>query len=268
VQSHDEQGHKTSTPPPDAAGCVERAEARLLSARTVQFYARDWAGFVAWCRRNGAVPLPADAPSVAAYLTAEAAKLSPGALARRLAAIADQHQRQGLLSPHTDPAVKAVLKTVRRHAAPRRDPPPSPSLLARMIAGCPGDLAGLRDRALLLLMAATGLGRAALVGLDAETIHKTDAGCDLRVDKDGAWEAFRLTRNGDPGQCPVHALDEWLRVSETSFGPVFRKIDRWGNIEHHRLGADAVRRILARRTPARPRRKSGNVITVDLGEPA
>jgi hypothetical protein len=52
-------------------------------------------------------------------------------------------------------------------------------------------------------------------------------------------------------------LDEWLRVSETSFGSVFRKIDRWGNIEHHRLGADAVRRILARRAPGRPRRSSG-----------
>jgi hypothetical protein len=28
---------------------------------------------------------------------------------------------------------------------------------------------------------------------------------------------------------------------------VFRKIDRWGNVEHRRLGTDAIRRILARR---------------------
>ena len=47
------------------------------------------------------------------------------------------------------------------------------------------------------------------------------------------------------------------RVSETRFGPVFRKIDRWGSVEHRRLGADAVRRILDRRTPHRRRsRKS------------
>jgi len=38
---------------------------------------------------------------------------SPGALARRLAAIADQHQRQGLPSPQTDLVVKAVLKSAR-----------------------------------------------------------------------------------------------------------------------------------------------------------
>jgi len=34
---------------------------------------------------------------------------------------------------------------------------------------------------------------------------------------------------------------------------VFRKIDRWGNIEHRRLGTDALRRILMRRTLRRGR---------------
>ena len=264
MQPTDQQDHETSTLAPPETGGEVPANSRPLSARTLQFYARDWAHFVAWCRSIPAAPLPADAIVVAAYLTAEAARLSPGALARRLAAIAHQHQRQGLASPHTDPAVKAVLKTVRRQAAPHRDPPPSPAQLARMIASCPGDLAGLRDRALLLLMQATGLGRGALVRLDAEILRRTGTGCELQVDMDGAPHAFRLTRHAEPGRCPVNALDEWLRVSGTSFGPVFRKIDRWGNIEHHRLGADAVRRILARRTPARPRRRSGGGRTADL----
>jgi hypothetical protein len=57
--------------------------------------------------------------------------------------------------------------------------------------------------------------------------------------------------------CPVSALEDWLRASDTRFGPVFRKIDRWGNVEHRRLGADAIRRILARRTPRRQRRMAG-----------
>jgi hypothetical protein len=49
-------------------------------------------------------------------------------------------------------------------------------------------------------------------------------------------------------------LEDWLRSSNTSFGPVFRKVDRWGNVEHRRLGADAIRRILARRPTRRIRR--------------
>ena len=50
--------------------------------------------------------------------------------------------------------------------------------------------------------------------------------------------------------CPVRALEEWLRSSETAFGPVFRKVDRWGNVEHGWLGPDAWHRILARRDDA------------------
>ncbi len=243
------------------------ADPRPLSARTLQFYADDWAAFVAWCRAAGAVPLPADATTVAAYLKAESSRLSPGALARRLAAIADQHRRQRLASPHQDTAVKAALKAARREAAPRRDPPPSPARLARMIAGCPGDLAGLRDRALLGLMAAIELGRAALVNLDAEDILQTRAGCDVRFVEADRLNVFRLSRAPDQGKCPVHALEEWLRVSDTSFGPVFRKIDRWGNIEHHRLGTDAVRRILARRSPPRPRRRPVGGTAADMLDP-
>jgi hypothetical protein len=49
-------------------------------------------------------------------------------------------------------------------------------------------------------------------------------------------------------------LRDWLESSATRFGPVFRKIDRWGSIEHHRLGTDAIRRILAHRAQRRARR--------------
>ena len=243
-------------------------EARPLSARTTRFYACDWAGFTAWCRGAGVVALPADAAAIAAYLTTLSARLSPGALARRLAAIAAQHAQRSLVAPTKDPAVKAVLNAARRQAAPRRDPPPSEAKLARMVAGCPGDLAGLRDRALLLLMQATGLGRAALVSLNAEAVRLTGAGCELRFTEEEAWRIVQLTRSRDLATCPVHALHAWLRVSQTSFGPVFRKVDRWGNVEHHRLGTDAVRRILTRRTPPRKRRKPASSSAPDSADPA
>jgi hypothetical protein len=45
------------------------------------------------------------------------------------------------------------------------------------------DLAGLRDRALLLLAAGTGLGRAALVNLDMEHIRFTTAGLELSISR-------------------------------------------------------------------------------------
>ncbi len=44
----------------------------------------------------------------------------------------------------------------------------------------------------------------------------------------------------------VRALEDWLRTTDTTYGPIFRKIDRWGNVEYNRLSTDAIRRIIER----------------------
>src|SRR3954454_10825793 len=151
---------------------------RASAAETLRLYASDWAAFVAWCRLAGAAPLPASATTVVSYLAVLAERLSAGTVARRAAAIAAQHRQRGLASPASDPAVTTLLRQVRRAATRRRARPPPAAQLIRMAGSCPGDLAGLRDRALLLL-AAAGLGRTALVSLDAEQIQVTATGADL-----------------------------------------------------------------------------------------
>jgi len=45
-----------------------------------------------------------------------------------------------------------------------------------------------------------------------------------------------------------------MEAADSRFGPVFRKVDRWDNVEHRRLGTDAIRRILTRRGRGRLRR--------------
>lgn len=224
--------------------------------QTVRLYAADWAAFATWCRAREQAELPADAATIAAYLQASTDTLSVGALSRRLAAIADQHRRHGQPSATRDPAVKAVLRAARSRATPRRRPRPTAAQLLRLAAACPGDLAGLRDRALLLL-ASHGLGRAVLVGLDAEHAHFDNTGVVLRLcDRpDGVPRTLTIPRAADRRLCPARVLEDWQRASDTRFGPLFRKIDRWGNLEHHRLGSDAIRRIPTHRgRRARPLR--------------
>jgi integrase len=216
---------------------------------TKRLYAGDWRAFRHWCRMQNSSALPAAPATVAAYLAA-GPKLRPGTLRRRLAAIAAQHRQHGLVSP-VDAVVRQQLSDARRAAPARRAPPrPSAGDLARMAATCPGDFLGKRDRALLLLLAAAGLGRAALVGLDVEHIFFSETGADLLLRPhsagDSAGRTVRLER-GPKNTCPVRALEDWLRTSETAYGPVFRKIDRWGNLEHRRLGTDALRRIFSAR---------------------
>jgi hypothetical protein len=201
--------------------------------------------------------LPAAPATVAGFLTAARTTHGAGALGRRAAGIAARHREAGYPSPTADPAVRALLRVVRRAATPRRAPPPRPAQLARMAAACPGDVSGVRDRAILLL-AAAGLGRAALVGLDAEQVRFSATAVELALPQPGAEggaaRKASISHGATLGTCPVQALRDWLRASDTRFGPVFRKIDRWGTIEQRRLGTDAIRRILARRTPKRLRR--------------
>ena len=111
-----------------------------------------------------------------------------------------------------------------------------------MAERCPRNLAGLRDRALLLLLA-HGLSRRTLVGLEVERLRLGEDG--VRV-SDGYPAVPRDPRHD---LCPVRALEAWLRASDTRYGPVFRKVTRWGTVEPQALGADAVRVILVRRRP-------------------
>jgi hypothetical protein len=234
----------------------EASVPRLLPAsETTRLYKADWTAFAAWCEAACLTALPADPATVACFLGATAERLSAGALGRRAAAIGDQHRRGGLASPAADPLVKAVLRDARRSdRGARRAPPPRPAQLVRMAIACPGDLAGLRDRALLLLLAA-GLGRLALVGLDVERLRFAPEAVELTLAGDPVCQVV-VACDANPSACPAQALRDWLRASDTRFGPVFRKIDRWGNVEHRRLGADAIRLVLARRTSRRDRKAS------------
>lgn len=249
---------------------------------TLRLYTGEWLAFVAWCRAQLRSSLPATSDTLAAYLLAAAPGRSRGTLGRRRAAIRAMHRQAGLSPPELDPASRKALRTAAKPALDTRaQPMPTASNLIRTAVRCPRDLAGLRDRALLLVVAAAtrprsqrrgsddsavtdrpdaipgansaaGVPRLFLLALEAEDVTFTAAGAVLqlrtRSDEPAPSRTVTLTRATIGSACPVRALEDWLRSSDTSFGPVFRKVDRWGNVEHARLGPDAWRVILARRT--------------------
>jgi site-specific recombinase XerD len=177
----------------DPTAAVATRPNRNASAETQRLYAADWRAFEDWCREQSLVPLAADAPTVAAFLTQGAKTLSAGALSRRAAAIAQRHRQSGFASPAADPAVTAILRAARRTATPRRTAPKPLATLIRMAVRCPRDLAGTRDRALLLL-AANGLSRAALVGLDVEHIRFTTTAVEVSLGGNAGRGARRRPR--------------------------------------------------------------------------
>jgi integrase len=239
----------------EAALAAARAYARAaLAPETKRAYAADWQHFSEWCRGAGCAPLPAEPAAVAAYLAALAPLYGRAALGRRLAAIGHAHRLANHDWSAGHPAIRATLRGIHRthRRRGRRAAALTSAELKELVAACGGDLAGLRDRALLLLGFAGALRRSELVAVDREHIRFTAEGLRLllpssKTDPEGKGAELGISRGKRRETCPVRALEDWLDASGCKFGPVFRKVDRWGNVEHRRLGGDAVRDVLLRR---------------------
>ena len=215
----------------------------------MRLYAAEWLAFVAWCRVAKRNSLPAEADTLATYLLATESGATRGPIGRKRAAIRAMHSAKGLPLPALDNSTRAAVRQV---AAPklRRVEPAAPvarrrAELVRLAVHCSRDLAGLRDRVLLFSAACERATWEELLGLESGSRCFLEAGAKLQLPR--MLPAAVLIFRGDAASCPVRALEDWLQASDTSFGPAFRKVDRWGGIEHAQLGPDGLRRIVARR---------------------
>lgn len=227
---------------------------QALAPATLKAYAADWAEFSAWCQQRNATALPADPTTVAAYLASIAVSHARSTLRRRLVAIGRAHRMKGVAWAASHPAIRDTLSGIfRRHGVPqRRAAAIGTAELRKLVATCDTDLAGQRDRALLLLGFAGALRRSELVAVQREHISFTPDGMKLLIpraksDQEGHGVELGIPRGMKLETCPVRAVETWLRASGCQYGPVFRKIDRWGTVELTALHAYALPKILARR---------------------
>ena len=239
--------HRPDAPPDAAAAAHDDASAarsRGLSPETRRLYAGAWQVFVAWGLAAGEpIVLPVPPERIVAYIESLPTRIGRNGLKLRLAAIADAHRQQGATWQDGHAALRAAL---------RRRQLPAPDLaLADQLASCGEDLAGLRDRLLLLLMSQVGgLAPADIAGVDRGDLRFEDAALVVHVRAsqaaaDEPGQAVRLSRRrGDP-LCPVAAIERWLQRSAIRYGAVFRAINRHGTLER-RLGVVGIRRILQR----------------------
>ena len=115
----------------------------------------------------------------------------------------------------------------------------------------PVSLAGLRDRALLLVGFAGAFRRSELVSIDVEDLETVPEGFVVHL-KRSKTDPYRHGRKvGIPygtseKTCPVVALETWLIVASLATGPVFRAVDRYGHLRDGRLSGRAVARIVKR----------------------
>lgn len=240
---------------PQPAGLISEPLQRFitssLSAGTQRGYAADLAHFRASGRN---IPCP---PYVLAEYLADLAETHAVAtIQRRLAAIAKAHRALGHDDPCRAEIVKSTMSGIRRtkgtaqreaRALQRDD---LFSVLERM-----GDRTiDLRDRALLLIGFAGAFRRSELVGFDCSDVEHGGRGIVLhlrrsKTDQTGQGRKIAIP-HGRTRWCPVRHLADWLAHAEIEEGPLFRSIDRHGNIAPDRLSGEAVSTIVKKRVEA------------------
>ena len=228
------------------------------AANTLRAYRSDWKQFAAWCDAQGLRAMLAAPETVTAYITALADQdLAAGTIGRRLIAIGQAHAAQGLQFDSRHPLIAATMKGIRRTLGSAQAP--KEALLTEdvraMVLALPEGPLGLRDRALLLVGFAAALRRSELVGLDVEDLGFEQAGMVLtlrrsKTDQEGQGQTVAIPYGRHDSTCPVLAVKVWLDASGITAGPVFRAVDRHGNIAAARLSDRAVANIVKRAAAA------------------
>jgi integrase len=222
---------------------------RAVRARaTVHHYLLDWHQFCAWCYEHKLRALPATPETVILFATdlTKNGERKVSTIQRKFSALAKIHLHLGLASPTHAPLVRQFLSGLRRElgVAVDRKRPVMVDDLKVIIQALPDTLIGTRNRCLLLLGFAGAFRRSELVALNTTDFETTAEGLVVAIrrgqtDQVGEGRVIGIPY-GTGITCPVRAVQDWLAASGIQSGPVFRQVNRHGQILPGRLSGEAV----------------------------
>jgi len=217
---------------------------------TLRGYQSDWRDFCAWCESHGLCAMPASLDAVAAYIAECAGRLKVGSVQRRLNAIAEAHKAVGVESPTHSAMVRNVMKGIRRigTAVVQKTAALTDDIRA-MISATDAALIGQRDRAIILLGFAGAFRRSELVGLDIDDCAFGKDGLTVtlrrsKTDQQCVGRKIGIPYGANPETCPVRVLQAWTEQAAITAGPLFRSINRHGQLKLGRLSGIDVARVV------------------------
>ena len=216
-------------------------------------YASDFALFATWCEGRGYASMPATSEVVAAFRAAQArAGIKPSTIGRRIAAIRYMHDLADKPSPTTGRETRKAMDGIRRTLGMKLDQkaPATAEVITKMLQQIPAEtLKGIRDRALLLLGFAGAFRRSELVALEVTALAFEAGGMRVTIRKSKTDQEARGREVAIPrGKVlrPVQAVQDWLKASGITAGPIFRGINRHSQMQQAALTSHAVALVVKR----------------------
>lgn len=235
----------------------EKSKKRMRKSKaenTLRAYEADWRDFYDWCSHRKLQALPAEPETIVNYINDLADNAKANTVSRRISAISENHKaagyeddnpcRGGLVRNSLD-AIKREKGTIQRGK--------SPLLFEDLqdIASCfdLSDIAGIRDKAIMLTGFMGAFRRSELVRIDVEDISFVREGIVILVhqskgDQEGQGEYVAIPYNSDPDVCAVVAVKQWINAAELNSGPLFRPLNKYKQVRDRRLTDKSVALIV------------------------
>lgn len=231
-----------------------RENTRKSYRAAIEHFEVEWGGY-----------LPATGDGVVRYLAEYADKLSINTLKQRLAALAQWHITQGFPDPTKTPTVRQMIKGIRA-VHPAQVKQAAPLLLRHLeqaVSWLEGEAAAAAQRgdykslvrhrrsvALILIGFWRGFRGDELARLTVEgTRAISGEGVAFFLPHTKGDRQYLGTTFQTPALkalCPVEAYINWITVAGIATGPVFQRIDRWGNLSGKAIQPHSLVPVLRR----------------------
>lgn len=201
----------------------------------------DWKIFLNWCAAHEADALPASVDTIVAFLADMASTRALATLHRYKGTITKVHGLHGFSSPTLDERVRAVMHGIavdKGERSPNAKAPATADVFGLMIEKISDKSPkGLRDRAILLVGAVTGMRSAELTAVNIEDLVWHDKGLSIlirrsKTDQTGIGRYVAVpcehVESEDGSRCGAHAVRAWLEILKgVKTGALFRSF--WHN---------------------------------------
>ena len=221
---------------------------------TLRAYESDWLDFYDWCAHVKLQALPAEPETIVNYINDLADNAKANTVSRRLSAISENHKAASYLdnNPCRSGLVRNALDAIKREKGTmqRGKSPILMEDLQNMVAFFDtNDIAGIRDKALLLTGFMGAFRRSELVGIDIEDLTFTNEGVIILLakskgDQEGQGQYVAIPYSTSPMLCAVVALKCWLDFSQLRSGPLFRPLNKHKQLRKQRLTNQSVALIV------------------------
>ncbi|VTU44764.1 site-specific integrase [Variovorax sp. RA8] len=177
-------------------------------------------------------------------------------LTHRVSVLSMAHHLANQPNPCIDPTVKALLSKTRkayakRNATPHKQRALTKEPLEAVLETCDDSLKGKRDRALLLFAWSSGGRRRSEVSEAAfENLRRADEGGYLYTLANSKTNHSGKVKPEDVKPVvgiAAEAMEDWLKASGITSGPLFRRISKAGRLGEDGLTGTAIRNIVKTR---------------------